>query len=149
MSKDPDNGKLNNPASLHRYLYAGGDPVSALDPTGRAELFETSLIEGGSLRAGIVPALVEFVGNYVVLPAIRFSVSAAEVVAEYAQDAWAVIKSYGLFKWYVCAELGADAATAIDDVFESDATDQQKEYDADQISELTEKACGFLLFDER
>ena len=33
-----------NPQSLHKYLYAGGDPVNATDPTGKAELFETGLV---------------------------------------------------------------------------------------------------------
>jgi RHS repeat-associated protein len=37
MSRDPYNGVRNDPASLHKYLYAGGDPVNLLDPTGRAE----------------------------------------------------------------------------------------------------------------
>jgi RHS repeat-associated protein len=63
MSRDPEDGQLNDPKTLHKYLYAGGDPIDALDPTGRADLFETALIEGGSLRAGIVPALVELVGG--------------------------------------------------------------------------------------
>ena len=48
LSRDPEDGKASDPASLHKYLYAGGDPVNGIDPTGRAELFETVLIEGGS-----------------------------------------------------------------------------------------------------
>jgi RHS repeat-associated protein len=48
MSRDPEDGEPTNPRTLHKYLYAGGDPVNALDPTGRAELFETALIVGGS-----------------------------------------------------------------------------------------------------
>jgi RHS repeat-associated protein len=50
MSKDPNdpqpidsNGTPVNPKTLHKYLYAGGDPVNAIDPTGKAELFETGL----------------------------------------------------------------------------------------------------------
>jgi uncharacterized protein RhaS with RHS repeats len=35
MSRDPEDGKAIDPKSLHKYLYAGGDPVDALDPTGR------------------------------------------------------------------------------------------------------------------
>ena len=48
MSRDPEDGERTDPASLHKYLYAGGDPVNAMDPTGRAELFENVLIVGGS-----------------------------------------------------------------------------------------------------
>jgi RHS repeat-associated protein len=35
MSRDPENGKIKEPATLHKYLYAGGDPVNAIDRTGR------------------------------------------------------------------------------------------------------------------
>jgi RHS repeat-associated protein len=56
MSRDPNNPQLLDPngipidpSMLHKYLYAGGNPVDAIDPTGRGELFEDVLIEGGSL----------------------------------------------------------------------------------------------------
>jgi len=44
MSRDPEDGKAVDPKTLHKYLYAGGDPVNAKDPTGRAdeEEYETS-----------------------------------------------------------------------------------------------------------
>ena len=48
MSRDPEDGNAKDPASLHKYLYADGDPVNGWDPTGRAEIFENALIEGGS-----------------------------------------------------------------------------------------------------
>jgi RHS repeat-associated protein len=35
MSRDPEDGQLNDPKTLHKYLYAGGDPVNAIDRTGR------------------------------------------------------------------------------------------------------------------
>jgi RHS repeat-associated protein len=35
LSRDPEDGKPVDPASLHKYLYAGGDPVNMFDPTGR------------------------------------------------------------------------------------------------------------------
>ncbi len=41
ISTDPFSGVLNQPTSLHRYLYAGASPVNAIDPTG---LFDFSLI---------------------------------------------------------------------------------------------------------
>lgn len=41
MSRDPEDGDPTDPATLHKYLYAGGDPVDGWDPTGRADLIET------------------------------------------------------------------------------------------------------------
>jgi len=40
MSRDPEDGKAKSPASLHKYLYADGDPVNATDPRGRASFVE-------------------------------------------------------------------------------------------------------------
>ena len=37
LSRDPEDGKPIDPKTLHKYLYAGGDPVNATDPSGRAE----------------------------------------------------------------------------------------------------------------
>jgi RHS repeat-associated protein len=36
MSRDPEDGKIKIPATSHKYLYAEGDPIDAVDPTGRA-----------------------------------------------------------------------------------------------------------------
>lgn len=36
MSRDPEDGKKKIPATLHKYLYANGDPINGIDPTGRA-----------------------------------------------------------------------------------------------------------------
>jgi RHS repeat-associated protein len=49
-SMDPAAGNIVEPITLHKYLYAGADPVDAADPTGR-DIFENVLIEGGSLPA--------------------------------------------------------------------------------------------------
>jgi RHS repeat-associated protein len=35
LSRDPDNGVITDPATLHKYLYAEGDPVDFGDPSGR------------------------------------------------------------------------------------------------------------------
>jgi RHS repeat-associated protein len=35
LSRDPEDGYSKIPATLHKYLYAGGDPVNLKDPTGR------------------------------------------------------------------------------------------------------------------
>jgi len=38
MSRDPEDGKPRNPATLHKYLYANGDPINRIDPRGRDSL---------------------------------------------------------------------------------------------------------------
>lgn len=55
MSRDPLDGNAIDPASLHKYLYAGGNPVNASDPTGRAmfdvvELDTRSTLEAAAER---------------------------------------------------------------------------------------------------
>jgi len=35
LSRDPEDGNPRDPATLHKYLYAGGDPVNRIDPRGR------------------------------------------------------------------------------------------------------------------
>ena len=37
LSRDPEVGRSIGSSSLHKYLYAGSDPVDELDPTGRAK----------------------------------------------------------------------------------------------------------------
>ena len=43
LSRDPEDGNAYDPASLHKYLYANGDPVNGIDPTGRAAIISFSL----------------------------------------------------------------------------------------------------------
>jgi RHS repeat-associated protein len=37
FSRDPADEKLIDPETLHRYLYAAGDPINRLDPRGRED----------------------------------------------------------------------------------------------------------------
>ncbi|MFP5226056.1 MAG: RHS repeat-associated core domain-containing protein, partial [Acidobacteriota bacterium] len=39
MSRDPNDGDIKIPATLHKYLFASGDPVDGMDPTGRATYY--------------------------------------------------------------------------------------------------------------
>jgi len=54
MSRDPNEGKAKVPATLHKYLYAFGDPVNRIDPRGREALVEykVTMICGGTLYCG-------------------------------------------------------------------------------------------------
>jgi len=46
LSRDPEDSDIADPQTLHKYLYASGDPVNAMDPTGRESAFEQGLIIG-------------------------------------------------------------------------------------------------------
>ena len=35
---------MTDPKSLHKYLYAGGDPINMIDPTGRQDMIEYTLL---------------------------------------------------------------------------------------------------------
>jgi RHS repeat-associated protein len=43
MSRDPESGDELDPKSLHKYLYAKGDPIDGIDPTGRIDVIQTAL----------------------------------------------------------------------------------------------------------
>src|ERR1035438_5862530 len=51
LSRDPLDGNTIDPTSLHKYLYANGDPVNGIDPRGLGESVEFALVEGGSKLA--------------------------------------------------------------------------------------------------
>jgi len=46
VSMDPESGIITDPKTLHKYEYAGGDPVNAKDPTGRNTIAATGIIIG-------------------------------------------------------------------------------------------------------
>jgi RHS repeat-associated protein len=43
LSRDPEDGNIRIPATLHKYLYTGGDPVNMVDPRGRESMFDQVL----------------------------------------------------------------------------------------------------------
>lgn len=46
LSRDTEDGTPLNPRSLHKYLYAGGDPVNLWDPSGRFVIGEYEELSG-------------------------------------------------------------------------------------------------------
>jgi RHS repeat-associated protein len=57
LSRDPEDGYIDLPATLHKYLYAGGDSADGLDPTGQA----TYTKPAGGLK-GIGQSIGEYIG---------------------------------------------------------------------------------------
>jgi hypothetical protein len=146
MSRDPEDGKAKIPATLHKYLYAAGNPANRVDPTGRD--FVDYVFSLGEIALDSITPIAEMVGNFIELQAIPATVDAAEVVATFAEDAAEVIQSNGLMKFFVCDELAFFGAKAIDEIGESDAPPDLKEMDSDKISEVLGKACGIFFFHE-
>jgi RHS repeat-associated protein len=90
MSRDPENGYSNDPNSLHKYLYANGDPVNRIDATGRGAvlqfLFTTAVISTPT-EVGLV-ALVGGTAATVTTWAIAVEVAVACAInIQYAMDA--------------------------------------------------------------
>jgi hypothetical protein len=50
LSRDPENGDITDPATPHKSIYAGGDPVNAVDPTGKT----TALLGSPAIDSGVV-----------------------------------------------------------------------------------------------
>ena len=50
---DPFTGKLNDPVSLHKYLYVHSDPIGGIDPTGR-EFSLAGMLGNMSIRANLI-----------------------------------------------------------------------------------------------
>jgi RHS repeat-associated protein len=69
-SSDPEDGITADPKTLHKYNYAGGDPINAIDPTGRAEVAETVEIDWHQVAkdvALVIPAALAIECSYELL----------------------------------------------------------------------------------
>jgi RHS repeat-associated protein len=85
MSRDPEDGIPTDPKTLHKYIYAGGDPVNALDPTGRDDLEEgptLTLIVGGSAVGAIEGVVGTAASNALVAVGLQDLGAAIEVALE-------------------------------------------------------------------
>jgi len=59
MSRDPLDGSTFSPETLHKYLYANGDPANLIDPSGRGPLTDfANLISLIPLRVKVAVALI-------------------------------------------------------------------------------------------
>jgi len=63
LSRDPENGKPTDPKTLHKYLYASGNPVNRIDPRGREDLVEyaETVVEAIRIDIAIACYMVEYI----------------------------------------------------------------------------------------
>jgi RHS repeat-associated protein len=79
LSRDPLEGSANDPASLHKYLYVGGDPVNLKDPTGRGVL-ETGEIDIKSPLEALALRTVSFLVKRCIWGIAATALAIAEMV---------------------------------------------------------------------
>jgi RHS repeat-associated protein len=114
MSRDPKNGNSYDPKSLHKYLYANGDPINFADPTGRDSILETGSLDE-IIGTTPVPALVELAGgayasaaSYATNQYLLYAASTSNLVAavnDYIEAVeWAELVK-GISKAFLCEAL--------------------------------------------
>jgi len=90
MSRDPEDGKIKIPATLHKYLYADGDPVNGFDRTGRGD----SIIE----YLGTVEKISEATESewYLSRKLVQFDLCVAEILEGFSDTllSWTRIFEY-------------------------------------------------------
>jgi RHS repeat-associated protein len=69
LSRDPLGGKAVDPKTLHKYLYADGDPVNSMDPTGRGVTLETVLLNA-QLIAVVGYQRIQSMNGYEIIQAV-------------------------------------------------------------------------------
>jgi RHS repeat-associated protein len=121
--EDPDMGNPNDPKTLHKYLYSGGDPINAMDPTGHG------ILETGEIDLGVaLPALTELVvvagtaaANAAAAAAVDAALAAMDGAAtffEAASDlmaaARATVAARFVSRVFVCAAVGLGYAELVD-----------------------------------
>ena len=62
VTRDPDLGRIKAPVTLHKYLYAGADPVNRLDPTGRGIIDYAVLVSVVAVQITIPEVVVPAIG---------------------------------------------------------------------------------------
>jgi RHS repeat-associated protein len=99
MSRDPLDGKAKDPKTLHKYLYANGDPINRIDPRGRSGSGEA--VAGGDL--GEYGGIILAVATHTVVGA---TVLACAVNVSYAMDALNVAGYTDIMPWGFCSARG-------------------------------------------
>jgi RHS repeat-associated protein len=112
LSRDPEDGYAKDPASLHKYLYAGGDPVNRIDSNGKAVSVENILIRIWIFTQVTIPMYYKHTIIYtMVIGAISELVNwTIECITEYI-DSMRWSRLFGQFllfpKWKFCSSVQA------------------------------------------
>jgi RHS repeat-associated protein len=107
LSRDPENGDPTDPQSLHKYLYAGGDPVNRIDPSGRADSIET-IFTITVIATPTEVALSALAGQATAAIALlQMAAGQAFLTAQYAFELIAAAgEATGISKLFVCGAVG-------------------------------------------
>jgi RHS repeat-associated protein len=79
VSTDPFEGYNNQPITLHDYLYAGVNPVNAIDPSGEAAFIEFSTLTGKIAFAAFLGATYGIVGKVTCVAASGETITLEEI----------------------------------------------------------------------
>ena len=89
LSRDPLDSDILDPKTLHKYLYASGNPVNLVDPSGRdAVEYKLTLIVGGSAPTALELAFGTVAENAAVAEAVNAELEAAQIAALEDIVAW-------------------------------------------------------------
>jgi RHS repeat-associated protein len=107
MSRDPEDGNRFDPATLHKYLYAGGDPMNRIDPSGRANTIET-VFTITVIATPTEVALSALAGQATeAIALLQAGAGQAFLTTQYMLELTAAfLHSSGIEKWLVCTAGG-------------------------------------------
>ena len=95
LSRDPEDGQIKVPATLHKYLYADGDPVNGQDPSGRDDDEEYDPLTA-TLTTEVEVGTSEFAKDLAVcLAGIGLTVYSAAEKDNFGVLAGGVVAAYG------------------------------------------------------
>ena len=152
LSRDPEEGRPRDAASLHKYLYANGDPVDGIDPTGRGDIGVQYALIVTTITQRTIPAVIAFVGQYVTEAAIPWIAStlnmgatiasAAAAVAVFMDDAFATKMAQGLMKFYACDVLTTYSMDLLINLDSVNLPPEEKRAWESQIDKVLMETCG-------
>ena len=94
MSRDPEDGNFWDPKSLHKYLYADGDPVNAMDPRGREAGEEYSVVNFDLVEGGSKLSPLEEFGQTSARILCRGIETVAKITKRASRLVWAILESH-------------------------------------------------------
>jgi RHS repeat-associated protein len=98
LSRDPEDGKATDPASLHKYLYANGDPVNMADPTGRGTEWESFLLSAAIVGQVAIQKVAGMDPNSVLAAVLCVG---EDIGSTYSAIAGVLNEMFGLHFWTI------------------------------------------------